>query len=70
MPGQPPLLVDVSLRLRAGSTCLLLGGNGAGKTTLLKILGGKHMVPEVCSLPSRDMLAQCLQQQLRQTHYL
>ena len=33
-------LVDVSFRLRAGTTTVLLGANGAGKSTMLKILMG------------------------------
>jgi ABC-type Mn2+/Zn2+ transport system ATPase subunit len=44
MPGQRPLITDMSLHLPAGARCLLIGANGAGKTTLLKILAGKHMV--------------------------
>ncbi|KAI8464241.1 MAG: P-loop containing nucleoside triphosphate hydrolase protein [Monoraphidium minutum] len=44
IPGQAPLITDLSLQLAPGSRCLLIGANGAGKTTLLKILGGKHMV--------------------------
>ena len=30
-PGSPPVIDDFSLRLPAGSRCLLLGANGAGK---------------------------------------
>lgn len=44
IPGQPPLITDMSLKLPRGGRCLLIGANGAGKTTLLKILAGKHMV--------------------------
>lgn len=44
IPGQPPLITDMSLSLPRGSRCLLIGANGAGKTTLLKIIAGKHMV--------------------------
>jgi hypothetical protein len=47
IPGQPPLITDMTLELAPGSRCLLIGANGAGKTTLLKILGGKHMVDRV-----------------------
>lgn len=46
VPGQPPLITNMTFTLPPGSRCLLLGANGAGKTTLLKVLGGKHMVPE------------------------
>ena len=45
LPGVPPVVTDMSIKLPAGSRCILVGPNGAGKTTLLKILGGKHMVP-------------------------
>lgn len=30
-PGSPPVIADFSLRLPAGSRCLLLGANGAGE---------------------------------------
>lgn len=33
-------LEDVSLRLDAGRTCLLLGPNGSGKTTMMKLITG------------------------------
>src|SRR4051812_47153116 len=36
--GTERALVNVSLQLRAGSMCALLGHNGAGKTTLLGIV--------------------------------
>ncbi len=36
--GRSPALVDVSLRVEAGSVIVLRGPNGAGKTTLLRIL--------------------------------
>ncbi|CEM14107.1 unnamed protein product [Vitrella brassicaformis CCMP3155] len=39
------VLRDVSLQLRKGDRCLLVGENGAGKSTLLRLLGGKNMVP-------------------------
>ena len=38
-----PVLADVSLRLRPGELCSVLGNNGAGKSTLLKcLLGALH----------------------------
>eukprot|EP00271_Cylindrocystis_brebissonii_P003722 TRINITY_DN14992_c0_g1_i1.p1 TRINITY_DN14992_c0_g1~~TRINITY_DN14992_c0_g1_i1.p1 ORF type:complete len:340 (-),score=34.14 TRINITY_DN14992_c0_g1_i1:155-1174(-) len=43
-PGAKPLITGLTLTLRAGDRCILVGANGAGKTTLLKIIGGKHMV--------------------------
>jgi heme exporter protein A len=36
--GERPVLRDLSLRLEAGRTLLVLGSNGAGKTTLLRVL--------------------------------
>src|SRR4051812_27648625 len=36
--GSERALHDVTLRLKAGSMCALLGHNGAGKTTLLGVL--------------------------------
>lgn len=44
LPGIPPVVKNMSVKLPAGSRTLLIGPNGAGKTTLLKILGGKHIV--------------------------
>lgn len=43
-PGLAPVIGDFSMKLPAGSRCLLCGANGAGKTTLLQVLAGKHMV--------------------------
>ncbi|KAF7727888.1 CCR4-NOT regulatory complex component [Apophysomyces ossiformis] len=42
--GGPPILQDLSLVLKPGSRCILVGANGAGKTTLLRILAGKRLV--------------------------
>jgi len=39
-PGGVRALLDVSLRLQAGSITSLLGPNGAGKTTLVKCIAG------------------------------
>ncbi|XP_075265157.1 uncharacterized protein LOC142357394 [Convolutriloba macropyga] len=46
IPGLPPVVKNMNLKLPPGSCCLLVGPNGAGKTTLLKTLAGKHMVPD------------------------
>lgn len=46
IPGMPPVVKNMNIKLAPGSCCLLVGPNGAGKTTLLKTLAGKHMVPE------------------------
>jgi branched-chain amino acid transport system ATP-binding protein len=35
-----PILRDVSLEVRGGQCCGVLGANGAGKTTLLRVLSG------------------------------
>ena len=38
--GRIPMLMDVSLRLREGEICTVLGANGAGKTTLVRSIIG------------------------------
>jgi ATP-binding cassette subfamily F protein 3 len=40
-PGQPVLLEDINLYLRAGQRVVLTGPNGCGKTTLLKAISGQ-----------------------------
>ena len=37
------ILHDLSLKLKTGSRCLLIGANGSGKSTLLRILAGRHL---------------------------
>ena len=39
--GGPPLLEDISLRIRKGERICLLGRNGTGKSTLLKVINGE-----------------------------
>lgn len=46
IPGIPPMITDMVMKMYPGQCGLLLGANGAGKTTLLKILGGYHMIPK------------------------
>jgi ATP-binding cassette subfamily B protein len=42
-PGtDAPVLTDVDLHLRAGSTVAVVGDNGAGKSTLVKLLAGLY----------------------------
>lgn len=40
--GSNDVLKDVSLTIKGGDICALLGENGAGKSTLMNILGGVH----------------------------
>ena len=40
------VLFDVSLKLKRGARCILVGANGAGKSTLLRVLAGKHLVAQ------------------------
>ncbi len=40
--GSVIALEDISLKVRSGEVCCLLGDNGAGKSTLIKILSGVH----------------------------
>ena len=40
--GSVIALQDISMSVRGGEVCCLLGDNGAGKSTLIKILSGVH----------------------------
>lgn len=60
-----PVVMDVTLTIRAGTISTIIGGNGAGKSTLLKAIygsnkhfgGSLHFVGEsIESLPSVDRL--------------
>jgi ribose transport system ATP-binding protein len=42
--GSNDVLKDVSLTIKGGDICALLGENGAGKSTLMNILGGVHQM--------------------------
>jgi len=47
VPGKmAPIFTNLSVSIKKGSRCLLIGSNGAGKSTLLRVLSGMHMVPE------------------------
>lgn len=39
-PGNPPVLINISLAVRAGEFLVITGPNGAAKTTLLKLMLG------------------------------
>ncbi|WP_080876372.1 sugar ABC transporter ATP-binding protein [Oceanobacillus timonensis] len=46
--GKNHVLKDVSLSIKEGEICALLGENGAGKSTLMNILGGIHQPDAGC----------------------
>ncbi|KAJ1458412.1 P-loop containing nucleoside triphosphate hydrolase protein [Pelagophyceae sp. CCMP2097] len=42
-PDARAVLQGLTMQLKPGSRCLLIGANGAGKSTLLRVLAGKHL---------------------------
>jgi ATP-binding cassette subfamily B protein len=56
-PGQDsPVLTDICLTLRAGSTVAVVGENGAGKSTLIKLLTGMYRPTEgQITIDGRDL---------------
>ena len=42
--GTNVVLKNVSIAVRGGEICALIGENGAGKSTLMNILGGVHQM--------------------------
>lgn len=39
-PDEPPLIEELSLKIRPGDKVVILGANGCGKSTLLKLMNG------------------------------
>lgn len=61
LPGAPPLVDALSLRVAAGQVVTIMGPSGIGKSTLLDFVGG-HLVPGIAAqgrviLNGRDVTA-------------
>jgi ABC-type multidrug transport system fused ATPase/permease subunit len=57
-PGQPPTLVDVSIRVPKGCAVAIVGDSGAGKSTLLDVLMGFHTLQAGTALVDDTPLSQ------------
>lgn len=55
-PSEPPILLDISVRIRPGEKVAIVGPSGAGKSTLARLLLGMHIPGRGrVSLDGRDL---------------